>query len=58
MPTPFPPVFDGHNDTILRLYMAKPQTKFDFFADNDGLHIDLPKARAGGLGGGFFALEV
>lgn len=54
----FPPVFDGHNDTVLRLYMAKPQSKYDFFAENDGLHIDLPKARAGGLGGGFFAVFV
>lgn len=58
MSTPFPPIFDGHNDTILRLHMAKPQTKYDFFKENEGLHIDLPKVKAGGLGGGFFAIFV
>ena len=58
MPTPFPPIFDGHNDTILRLHTAKADKGYSFFADNDGLHIDLPKARAGGLGGGFFAMYV
>lgn len=58
MPHPFPPVFDGHNDTILRLHRAKPEQGYSFFKDNEGLHIDLPKARAGGLGGGFFAVFV
>ncbi len=56
--SPFPPVFDGHNDTILRLHMAKPASNTPFFEGDGRLHIDLPKARAGGLGGGFFALYV
>src|SRR5947209_8172649 len=48
------PVFDGHNDVVLRL-LAKKQSFFD--RNPDG-HIDLPRAREGGLGGGFFALSV
>jgi membrane dipeptidase len=49
-----PPVFDGHNDVVLRL-LAKGQSFFD--RNPDG-HIDLPRAREGGLGGGFCALSV
>jgi membrane dipeptidase len=49
-----PPVFDGHNDVVLRL-LAKGQSFFD--RNTDG-HIDLPRAREGGLGGGFCALSV
>jgi membrane dipeptidase len=44
------PVFDGHNDTITREDAA------DFVAGRDGGHLDLPRARAGGLAGGIFAL--
>ncbi len=51
---PAPPVFDGHNDVVLRL-LAKGQSFFDRNADG---HIDLPRAREGGLGGGFCALSV
>ncbi len=51
------PVFDGHNDTILRLELAaRAGEPCDFAAGSDGLHIDLPKARAGGFAGGLFAL--
>ena len=49
-----PPIIDGHNDTILRLYMA--EEPIDFFAGRDGGHIDFPRIKAGGLSGGFFAL--
>jgi membrane dipeptidase len=48
------PVFDGHNDTLLDL----PLTGRSFFARSDQGHIDLPRARAGGLGGGFFAVFI
>lgn len=51
------PVFDGHNDVLLRLYKsssADPVT--DFLRGEDAGHIDLPKARAGGFAGGLFAL--
>jgi membrane dipeptidase len=43
------PVFDGHNDTLTR------EDADDFAAGRSGGHIDLPRARAGGLAGGIFA---
>lgn len=49
------PVFDGHNDTLLRLYTAKHDDSF--FTSADG-HLDLPRARQGGFVGGFFAVFV
>jgi membrane dipeptidase len=42
-------VFDGHNDTLTR------DDAGDFVTGRDGGHIDLPRARKGGLGGGIFA---
>ncbi len=47
----FPPIFDGHNDTLLSLDRGERS----FFERSDQGHIDLPRARVGGLGGGFFA---
>ncbi len=49
----YPPVFDGHNDTILDLLRGR-----SFFEESDQGHIDLPRAKKGGLGGGFFAIFV
>ena len=55
----FPLIFDGHNDTVLRHHVAATFGEADdFFAENEGGHIDLPRARKGGLGGGFFAIFV
>jgi membrane dipeptidase len=48
------PVFDGHNDTLLDL----PLTGRSFYERSEQGHIDLPRAREGGLGGGFFAVFV
>jgi membrane dipeptidase len=53
---PFPPVFDGHNDTILNLYEVERGEGRSFFEKSSSGHIDLPRARQGGFGGGFFAL--
>lgn len=51
-------VFDGHNDTLLRLWKAGDLVGRRFL-DGDGQgHVDLPRARAGGLVGGFFAVHV
>lgn len=50
----YPPIFDGHNDTILSLM----RTGRSFFERSDEGHIDLPRAREGGLGGGFFAVYI
>lgn len=51
------PVFDGHNDTLLKLELAARQGKArDFGAGAEGLDIDLPRARRSGFAGGFFAM--
>jgi membrane dipeptidase len=51
------PVFDGHNDTLLHLALKSPGTEKDFLTGREG-HIDLPKAKTGGLAGGLFAMFV
>lgn len=57
----FPPVFDGHNDTILSLtgigFNPLPNGR-SFFEETDNGHVDLPRARKGGLAGGFFAVFI
>ena len=54
-------VFDGHNDVLLRLW-RRERDGFDPVPDfidgsRDG-HIDLPRARAGGLAGGLCAIYI
>lgn len=49
------PVFDGHNDTLTRILSEAP-TLDPFLEGRADGHIDLPRARAGGLSGGFFAI--
>ncbi|MBN2906079.1 MAG: dipeptidase [Rhodobacteraceae bacterium] len=57
LPT-IPVVFDGHNDVLLRLYRAGGLAAVRSFETGRTGHIDLPKAQAGGLAGGFFAVFV
>ncbi len=52
------PIFDGHNDTLLNLYLPTRGKGRSFFTRSDTGHIDLPRAREGGFGGGFFAIFV
>lgn len=52
------PIFDGHNDTLLKLYRPKPGQERSFFERSEHGHIDLPRAEVGGLAGGFFAVYV
>lgn len=47
------PVFDGHNDTLLVL-LEHPDR--DFGARLDAGHVDVVRAREGGLVGGLFAM--
>ena len=54
----FPVVFDGHNDVLLRLGASERGGPAAFFERNDGGHLDLPRAREGGFGGGVFAVWV
>lgn len=49
------PVFDGHNDTLLKLAVPKPGEERGFFERSSVGHVDLPRALEGGFGGGFFA---
>lgn len=53
-----PAVFDGHNDVLLRLYSEGGRAALDSFRTGRDGAIDLPKARQGGFGGGFFAVYV
>ncbi|RWM25274.1 dipeptidase [Mesorhizobium sp.] len=51
------PVFDGHNDTLLRLYQSKETDVEKLFIEGTpGGHIDLPRANKGGFAGGMFAI--
>jgi membrane dipeptidase len=52
------PIFDGHNDLLLRLYREGRDREQSFFKRNDHGHIDLPRCREGGFAGGFFAVYV
>lgn len=57
MMSPPIPVFDGHNDVLLRLYRsASADPVADFLNGEEAGHIDLKKAKAGGFAGGLFAL--
>ena len=52
------PVFDGHNDVLLSIYLPKNGQKPSFFNRNEHGHIDWPRMREGGFAGGFFAVFV
>jgi hypothetical protein len=58
--TPPPvPIFDGHNDVLLRLYRRGGTEGSRAFLDGEEKgHLDLPKAVEGGLVGGLFAVFV
>ena len=54
-------IFDGHNDVLLRLWRnarngSDPVEEFTKGIDKG--HIDLPRARAGGLAGGLCAIYI
>jgi membrane dipeptidase len=49
------PVFDGHNDVLLRLWRDGDTCGYGFINGMDA-HIDAKKAEKGGLIGGFFAI--
>ncbi len=53
----FPPIFDGHNDVLLDLFDENGRKRSFFERSSEG-HIDLPRAKEGGLGGGFFAVYI
>ncbi len=52
------PVFDGHNDLLLRLHNA-PEKRAEIWLTGEGKgHLDLPRMKAGGFAGGFFAIYI
>ncbi len=52
------PIFDGHNDFLLRL-LHDPANRDTIWAKGDGTgHLDLPRLRAGGFAGGMFAIYI
>ncbi len=52
-----PLIFDGHHDLLLRLAGGGRAAVQGFVTGSEG-HIDLPRAKKGGFGGGFFAIYV
>jgi microsomal dipeptidase-like Zn-dependent dipeptidase len=53
------PIFDGHNDVLLRLYRRGGTDAARAFLEGKGKgQLDLPMARQGGFAGGLFAIFV
>lgn len=53
------PCFDGHNDALLRLWLQGDDAAATRFIEGRGEgHVDLPRAKAGGLAGGLCAIYV
>ncbi len=52
------PIFDGHNDTLVHFYLLERSEERSFLARSGKGHLDLPRAREAGFGGGFFAIFV
>ncbi len=58
-PTVRIPVFDGHNDVLSRLLReGREGAEARFLNGQPDVHIDLPRARQGGLAGGLCAVYV
>ena len=53
-----PLIFDGHNDVLLKLRGAGGRPALKLFHDGRDGHIDVPRSKRGGFGGGFFAIFV
>ena len=52
------PVFDGHNDLLLRLHEAPDRREAIWLTGEGKGHLDLPRMKAGGFAGGFFAIYI
>ena len=53
------PIFDGHNDVLLRLYRRSGTDAPRAFLEGEAKgHLDLPMAQQGGFAGGLFAIFV
>jgi membrane dipeptidase len=52
------PVFDGHNDILLRLLNAPGNREAIWITGEGKGHLDLPRMKQGGFAGGFFAIYI
>ncbi len=52
------PVFDGHNDFLLRLYLNPKERETIWLRGEGRGHLDLPRMKTGGFVGGFFAVYI
>ena len=53
------PIFDGHNDVLLRLYQRGGADAPQVFLEGGAKsQLDLPLAQQGGFAGGLFAIFV
>lgn len=52
------PVFDGHNDFLLRLLRNPARRAETWLTGTSQGHIDLPRLKAAGFAGGFFAIYI
>ncbi|TWI84781.1 dipeptidase AC [Roseibium hamelinense] len=53
------PVFDGHNDVLLKLELeSRTVGERDFLTRSQRGHMDLPRCQEGGFAGGLFAMFV
>lgn len=52
------PVFDGHNDVLLRMLNAPDRREAIWLTGEGKGHLDLPRMKAGGMTGGFFAIYI
>ena len=56
--TSHPPIFDGHNDVLLRLQRGGYENSVHAFVGGREGAIDLERAKRGGFCGGFFAVYI
>lgn len=57
MPAPVP-VFDGHNDIVLKIAAAGPARDRLWLHGEGAGHLDLPRMLSSGFAGGFFAVYI
>lgn len=49
-------IFDGHNDSLLKIVLSEQKNPRSFLERGSENHLDLPRMRQGGFAGGFFAV--
>lgn len=52
------PVFDGHNDIVLKIAAAGPAREALWLQGEGAGHLDLPRMLSSGFAGGFFAVWI